>query len=131
MKKILPVLFLLVCVLTGCGSESEHTISFVEGKQYLLFDEYDCVAVFTQYTNGSNETAIPADYVSVKAFQNGVELPILVPTGEKTEGYSQCDASVQSGVTADIVWFFQLDDTSTVSVELSEGETVEIPLTEE
>lgn len=131
MKKILPVLLLLVCVLTGCSSEPEHTVTFVEGRQMLLLEEYNCVAVFTQYTNGSDETAIPADNVTVKAFQNGVELAPLVPTGEKTEGYSQCDASVQSGITADIVWFFQLDDDSTVSVELSGGETVEVPLTEE
>lgn len=71
----------------------------------MLFDEYDCVAVFTRYTNDSRETAVPADCVTVKAFQNGVELSPLVPTGEKIEGYSQCDSSVQSGVTADIVWF--------------------------
>ena len=69
--------------------------------------------------------------MSVKAFQNGVELSPLVPTGDKTEGYSQCDASVQSSITADIVWFFQLDDDSTVSVELTGGEKVDIELTEE
>lgn len=129
MKKILPVLLLLLCILTGCSSEPEHTVTFVEGKQMLLFEEYNCVAVFTQYTNGSDETAIPADNVTVKAFQNGVELSPLVPTGEKTEGYSQCDVSVQSGITADIVWFFQLDDDSTVSVELSGGEKVDVELT--
>lgn len=131
MKKILPVLLLLVCILTGCSSEPEHTVTFVDGKQVLLLDEYNCVAVFTRYTNGSGETAIPADNVSVKAFQNGVELSTIVPTGDKTDGYSQCDASVQSGVTADIVWYFQLDDDSTVSVELSGGEKVDVELTEE
>lgn len=129
MKKILPALLLLVLMLAGCSSEPQHTVTFVEGKQVLLLDEYNCVAVFTQYTNGSGETAIPADNVSVKAFQNGVELSPIVPTGDKTNGYSQCDASVQSGVTADIVWYFQLDDDSTVSVELS-GEKVDIELTE-
>lgn len=129
MKKILLMLLLLLCILTGCSSEPEHTVTFVEGKQMLLFEEYNCVAVFTQYTNGSDETAIPADNVTVKAFQNGVELSPLAPTGEKTEGYSQCDASVQSGTTVDIVWFFQLDDDSTVSVELSGGEKVDVELT--
>lgn len=131
MKKILPVLLLLVCMLTGCSSEPEHTVTFVEGKNVLLLDEYNCVAVFTQYTNGSGETAIPADNVSVKAFQNGVELSPIVPTGDNVDGYSQCDASVQSGVTADIVWYFRLDDDSTVSVELSGGEKVDVELTEE
>lgn len=130
MKKILSIVLLLALMLTGCSSEPEHTLSFVEGKQ-LTVAERDCVAVFTQYTNGSSETAIPADYLSVKAFQNGVEIPCLVPTGEKTEGYIQCDTSVQSGVTADVVWIFQLEDDSPVTVEMTGCELVEITLTEE
>lgn len=133
MKKILSILCaaMLMLSLIACSSEPEHTLSFVEGKRIQLYDQYDCVAVFTQYTNGSSESAIPADYLTVKAYQNGVEIPVLVPTGEKTEGYIQCDASVQSGVTADVVWIFQLDDDSPVSVEFSDGTKVEIPLTEE
>jgi len=130
MKKILSIVLLLVLMLTGCSSEPEHTLSFVEGKRVTVV-ERDCVAVFTQYTNGSSETAIPADYLSVKAFQNGVEIPCIVPTGEKTEGYIQCDTSVQSGVTADVVWLFKLEDTSPVSVEFSDGQTFEIQLVEE
>lgn len=130
MKKILSIMLLLALMLTGCSSEPQHTLSFVEGKQMNVYD-YDCVAVFTQYTNGSSETAIPADYLTVKAFQNGVEIPCLVPTGEKTDGYIQCDASVQSGVTTGVVWFFQLEDTSPVSVEFSDGQKFEVTLTEE
>lgn len=126
MKKIIVAVLsaLLLVSLTGCG-EPEHTVSYVSGKSMVVAD-FDCVAVFTQYTNGSSETAVPADEVSVKAFQNGVEIPPIVPTGTKTDGYIQCDASVQSGVTADVVWIFELDDDSTVSVELSGGEKVEI-----
>lgn len=130
MKKILPTLLLLVLVLTGCSSEPQHTLSFVEGKQMDLYDR-NCVAVFTQYTNGSSESALPCDYLNVKAYQHGVEIPILVPTGDKTDGYIQCDTSVQSGITADVVWFFQLEDTSSVSVEFSDGQKFEVTLTEE
>ncbi len=127
MKKIRVTVLavFLVISLAGCGGEPQHTVSYVSGKAMVVAD-IDCVAVFTQYTNGSSETAIPADEVSVKAFQNGVELPPIVPTGSKTEEYIQCDASVQSGITADVVWIFQLDDNSPVSVELSGGEKVEI-----
>lgn len=78
-----------------------------------------------------NADQLPADEVTVKAFQNGVALSPLVPTGDRTNGYVQCDSNVQSGTTADVVWLFELDDDSTVSVELSGGEKVEIPLTEE
>lgn len=126
MKKILAAVLtaLLAISLTGCG-EPEHTVSYVSWKQIEVAD-FDCVAVFTQYTNGSSDTAIPADEVSVKAFQNGVEIPPIVPTGERTDGYIQCDASVQAGVTADVVWIFELDDSSMVTVELSGGEKVEL-----
>ena len=124
MKKIIMVL-MMVLLLTGCSSEPEHTLSFVESKQMTVAD-IECVAVFTQYTNGSSETAIPADYLTVKAFQNGVEIPCLVPTGEKTDGYIQCDASVQSGVTTDVVWIFQLEDDSPVSIEFSDGQKFEV-----
>lgn len=130
MKKILSIVLLLVLMLTGCSSEPEHTLSFVEGKQ-ITVAERDCVAVFTQYTNGSSETAIPADYLTVKAFQNGVEILCLVPTGEKTEGYIQCDTSVQSGVTADVVWLFELEDSSPVTVEMTGCEPMTITLLEE
>lgn len=133
MKKVLSILcsVLIVLSLTACGGELEHTISYVKAERMELFDQYDCIAVYTQYTNGSSETAIPADWVNVKAFQNGVEIPVLVPTGEKINGYVQCDTSVQSGVTADVVWFFQLDDDSEVSLEITGNETIKVPLVEE
>lgn len=130
MKKILSILLLLTFMLTGCSSEPQHTLTFVEGKQMEIYD-HDCVAVFTQYTNRSSKSALPCDYLDVKAYQNGVEIPILVPTGEKTDKYIQCDTSVQSGVTAGVVWFFQLEDTSPVSVEFSDGQKFEVTLTEE
>lgn len=131
MKKAIFVLVALLIVLSlaACGStEPEHTLSYVDGSRITLFDEYDCVAVFTKYTNGSSESSIPADNLTVKAYQNGVELSPIVPTGDKTDGYIQCDASVQSGVTAEVVWIFQLDDESPVSVELPGGEKVEIDI---
>lgn len=134
MKKILSILCaaVLVLSLTACGGEEpEHTISYVEAERMELLDQYDCVAVYTQYTNGSSETAIPADWVEVKAFQNGVELGVLVPTGERTNGYVQCDTSIQSGAVADVVWFFQLDDDSEVSLEITGNDTIKVPLTEE
>lgn len=96
-----------------------------------MFDQYDCIVVYTQYTNESGETATPADWVDVKAFQNGVELTILVPTGEKTNGYVQCDTSVQSGATTDVAWIFQLDDESDVSIEINGKDTINVSLSEE
>lgn len=131
MKKTIFVLIALLMVLSlaACGStKPEHTLTYVDGSRITLFDEYDCVAVFTKYTNGSSESSVPADNLTVKAYQNGVELSPIVPTGDKTDGYVQCDASVQSGVTAAVVWIFQLDDESPVSVEIPGGEKVEIDI---
>lgn len=129
MKKFFALILSAVLIMSfsGCDSGPKHTVSYVNWKTMSVAD-FDCVAVFTQYTNGSADTAIPADEVSVKAFQNGIELAPIVPTGEKTEGYIQCDTSVQAGVVADVVWIFELDDSSPVTVELPDGEKVEITL---
>ena len=129
MKRIIITLLAVATMITlvACGGgEPEHQLSYAKSERITLFEEYDCIAVFTQYTNGSKES----DLCSVKAYQNGVELSPLVPTGEKTEGYIQCDASVQSGTTANVVWIFQLDDESTVSIEMPDGETKEVDLTQ-
>lgn len=113
MKKMLSIMLaeVLMLAVSGCGAEPQHKVSYVSGEKLTVLEQYDCVAVYTQYTNDSSETA--------------------VPTGDRTNGYVQCDSNVQSGTTADVVWLFELDDDSTVSVELSGGEKVEIPLTEE
>lgn len=119
------LLFTFSLVACGGGAESKHTISWIgsEVKDVPLNDEkIKCVCIYTDYTNNSGETVVPADYVNVKAFQNGVELNILVFTGEKMGEYIQCDTSVQTGTSAKLVWIFELDDSSSVSVELSNGE---------
>lgn len=133
MKKLLTLVCVIVmtAMLGACSSEPEHTLSYVGSERLEILDQYDCIAIYTEYLNGSSETAIPADWVDVKAFQNGMEIPIIVPSGENINGYIQCDSSVQSGTTADVVWLFQLNDESTVSVEFSDGTKMEVPLSEE
>lgn len=133
MKKLLTLVCVIVmtAILGACSSEPEHILSYLGSERLEILDQYDCVAIYTEYSNESSETAIPADWVDVKAFQNGVEIPIIVPSGENINGYIQCDSSVQSGTTADVVWLFQLNDESTVSVEFSDGTEMEVPLSEE
>lgn len=124
------LLLSLLLLLGGCDSQPQHSLSYVGAGRRLLFEDYDCIAVFTQYSNNSGESAIPADWVSVKAYQKGVELNILVPTGQRMDGAVPCDSSVQSGATADVVWFFQLDDESDVSIKMTGSEAIVVPLTE-
>ena len=136
MKKFISLILVAVmslCVLTACGSEKEpeHTLTFEQGKIVsgeTMGVDFDMVGLFFQYTNGSNETIMPADAISVKAFQNGTELTVMVVTSQKTEGYIQCDTSVQAGTTAGVVWLFELQDNSTVSVECGDGQKFDVEL---
>lgn len=137
MKKVISILLVALMsfsLLTACGGEKEpeHTLTFEEGKIVSGEDmgvDFDMVGLFFQYTNGSSETIMPADAIDVKAFQNGTELSVMVFTGQKTEGYIQCDTEVQAGTTAGVVWLFQLDDISTVSVECGDGQKFDVELT--
>ncbi len=128
MKRIIALIAMLLIAanICGCTAEPIHTISYNGGKVIdLPFNDatLDCICVFTQFTNGGQETVVPADEVTVKAFQNGIELSPWVFTGQKTEGYIQCDTCVQAGVTADVVWIFERTDDSPITVEFSDGQT--------
>ena len=126
MKRFLILLIAVMLLgLTACGTTADepakHTLEFAEGKTTTM-NETEYVAVFCNYTNNSGETCIPCDEINVKAFQNGVELKVVVYTGQKTEDAIQCDTSVQTDTTAKVVWLFEKQDNSTVSVEFTDGQ---------
>ena len=134
MKKLLGILLVALMMLsvTACGGEVQtneelHSIAFVEGKEVVV-NETEYVAVFCTYTNNSGQTALPCEAFDVKAFQNGIELTIIVYTGQRTEDAIQCDTSVQTGTTTEVVWLFEKQDDSKVSVEISNGEKYEFEL---
>lgn len=127
MKKIAMILAaVMVLSLSACGETTpKHTISYLGGEVKTVSvheEDWKLVCVYTEYTNSSGESALPADWVNVKAYQNGVEIPVMVFTGEKMDEYIQCDTSVQDGVTVKVIWTFQPTDNSPVTVELSNGE---------
>jgi hypothetical protein len=127
MRKIAMILALvMVLSLSACGETTpKHTISYLGGEVRTISmneEDYKLVCVYTEYTNSSGESALPADWVNVKAYQNGVEIPVIVFTGNKIDDYIQCDTSVQNGVTANVIWTFQPADDSQVTVELPNGE---------
>lgn len=128
MKKVLMLLcmVLLVGTLVACNSEPLHKVSYLSYERVKLLEQYNCIAIYTEYENTSDENTIPADEVSVKAFQNGVELLPIVPTGDKVKGFSQCDVEIQAKTTAKIVWYFQLDDESKVSIEMTGTDKFEL-----
>lgn len=126
MKKFIIMIMTLIlsfaCV--ACSNEPkepQHILTFKEGKMVTM-DETEYVGIFFEYTNNSDETAVICDEINVKAFQNGVELNIVVHTGQETEGAIQCDTSVQADTTTDVVWLFEKQDDSPVSVECTDGQ---------
>lgn len=132
MKKIIIMItaFILSFACVACGNEPkepQHTLTFKEGKMVTM-NETEYVGIFFEYANNSGETAIVCDEINVKAFQNGVELNVVVYTGQETEGAIQCDTSVQTGTTTDVVWLFEKQDDSPVSVECTDGQKFEFEL---
>lgn len=138
-KSLLMIVMVLALLLSlaACGStepvaqgEPKHTLTYLGGEVKTVEpnpgDPHTLVCVYTEYTNNSGETALPADNVNVKAFQHGVEIPIMVFTGTKIDGCIQCDTAVQSGVTAKVIWTFQPQDESEISIELSTGDKYSI-----
>ncbi len=124
MKKLIALILTILC-LTGCSpADPGYTLSYDKTERMTLYEEYECVAVYTKFTNSGEETVLPADVAMVTAFQNGVELSPLVPS-EETNGYVQVDTKVQGGATANVVWIFQLADNSPVSIEFSDGQKFE------
>lgn len=132
MRKVLMLLcmMLLVSTLAAC-SEPLHKVSYLDYERVNLLERYDCIALYTEYENSSDENAVPADKISVKAFQNGVELSPIVPTGDKVKGFSQCDVEIQAKTKAKIVWYFQLNDESKVSIEMTGTDKFELDLKSE
>jgi ABC-type glycerol-3-phosphate transport system substrate-binding protein len=123
MKKLFLLLTSVLLIgLTACGNqEPEYSLEFIEGKTVTIEDN-EYVGAFFNFTNNGDETVMPADAIDVKAFQNGTELNIVVYTGKEVEGAIQCDTSVQSGTTAEVVWTFETQDDSTVSLECGDGQ---------
>lgn len=96
------------------------------GRVKIQENEY--IAAFFDFTNNSGETVMPADEIDVKAFQNGTELNVIVYSGEEVEGAIQCDTSVQDGTTAKVVWTFEAEDNSTVTLECGDGRKIEFDI---
>lgn len=147
MKRILTLIvglcILLSFLLCGCSdtkekddlgesliTTSEYRLKFIEGKcKYYHDDEY--LMLFFELTNTSGKTAIPEDLVSIKAFQNGVELTLITFNGQRIDDAIAIDVSVQNDATATVVWMFYPDDHSDVSVEISGGQTFIVELVQE
>lgn len=124
-KRIIVILLtmLLSLGLVACGSsEPEHKLEFIEAKA-LTVEDRELVGAFCTYTNLSENACLPCDAINIRAYQNGVEIPVMVFTGQEVDGFVQCDTSVQAGATASVIWLFEYKDNSTVTFEFSDGQS--------
>lgn len=122
MKKLFAVLFVLF-TLAGCGAVSPHTFTQEKAEFITLTineEEIPCYAVYGTYHNGSSESACAADWIQVRAYQNGAELSPIVPAEKETNGYRQCDQYIQPDESQKVVFLFTLEDDSEVTVEITQ-----------
>ena len=86
--KTLGIILIMTLLLCACGSSPKHTVE-VTGQETMTLHDFNVVCVYTDYTNSSGESAIPADWVKVVAYQNGTALTTLTFTGEEI-GRASC-----------------------------------------
>lgn len=134
MKKISIIMFFVIMMsvfLMACGSletgKANYRLTYKEGKKVSI-NETEYIGIFFDFTNDSGETVLPCDTINVKAFQNGKELTVVVYSGQTTEGAIQCDTAVQTGTNATVVWTFEAQDNSKVSVECTDGQKIEFEI---
>ena len=112
-------------LLAGCGREKPiNTQIWVAGEKgtFDINGEHVKLAyAYTEYTNYSGVPAVPADFLDVKAYQNGEELTHVIYSDVKMEGYQQCDKVVLSSESAMVVWSYKLIDDSPVEVHMDTG----------
>ena len=116
------IIVLLLSALCACRTQPEHTLEFIEAKA-LTVEDRDLVGAFCTYTNLSEYACLPCDAINIRAYQNGVEIPVMVFTGQEVDGFVQCDTSVQAGATASVIWLFEYKERSTVTFEFSDGQS--------
>lgn len=124
-KRIIVILLtmLLSLGLVACGSsEPEHKLEFIEAK-VLTVEDRELVGALCTYTNLSETACLPCDAINIRAYQNGVEIPVMVFTGREIDGFVQCDTSIQAGATARVMWLFEHKDNSMVTFEFSDGQS--------
>ncbi len=132
MRKILAYLLasLMVISLMACGKQavSSHNLRYEKAECMDLFfndESLHCVCVYTEFTNTTDNSVLPADETTVKAYQNGIELSPWVFTGERTNNYVQCDTSIQSGATAKVIWIFEIRDDNEITIEFPNNKDIE------
>lgn len=132
MKKFqLIVMALVVAIcMSGCVitivpdfglDETEQTLTFVEAKFYEYFYDEECVALFFDYANNSDEDKCAADGFIMVGKQKGKVLGTMW-VAEEVDGAITPSTNVPAHTTARVAWLFVLRDKSTISIEITDGQ---------
>lgn len=127
MKRILPIIFLLMFILTGCGtSENEiGTIAEYEDTKAELLkadffttdDNREMVRVHVRYTNDNSNDMYMLESFSVKAYQNEKELVDNTDLNDDVLSVPLIQ-SVKNGESLEGTYVFELRDRSSVEIQV-------------
>lgn len=137
MKRVLPIILLLMFVLAGCGtSESEiGTIAEYEDTKAELLkadffttdDGREMIRVYVRYTNDNSNDMYMLESFAVKAYQNEKELVDSTDINDDILSVPLIQ-SVKNGESLEGTYVFELRDTSSVEVQLCTPTADEISL---
>lgn len=128
--KLSLAMLLMLCLMilmSGCVvtvkpyyDNDEQSLVFVEAKFIEYSDDRQCVGLFFDYTNNSDESKCPTSGFVMAVHQNEKLLDTLW-VADEVNGAICASASVPTGTTR-VVYLFFLHDTSPLSVEVSDGQ---------
>lgn len=93
---------------------------FLKYDSYEMSEDYDgkdCVIVYFDYTNLSQENSSFGSSVIVKAFQNGVQCETAYIFDEDNKPYNDSYTEVKNGVTIKVAYAFYITDMSDIELE--------------
>lgn len=145
MKKVLPLVLALCLVFALCACESSDNVQadsseppvadtpknegalgnyYVKILDYTLVSDYEgnpAIIVNFDFTNNGEESAIPMVAVSMKAFQDGVELSDAFIADSQTYDAEPLMKEIKSGATITCQKAYSLtSETSDVEVNVEE-----------
>ncbi len=129
MKFLLSVISgcLILLLLSGCAVTvkphyeiGDSSLYFVEAKFVEHSGDRECVGLFFDYTNNSEDSSVPCSKFVMAVHQNEKLLDTLW-VADEVNGAICASSDAPIGTTR-VAYLFFLNDTSPLSVEVSDGQ---------
>ncbi len=113
----------------GGTAEDDNVLNYTSDNFTLVYDRYElsedysgnqCLLVYYNFTNNREEASLPSVYAHLRVTQNDEECTGTIPVDSNKE-MDNIMAEVPAGETVSVCQCFELQDTSDVTLELSEG----------